>query len=217
MKKEKLEIIYEDKDIIIVNKKSGLLTISTDKVKDNTLYHKVSEYLKKQNKNNKVFIVHRLDKDTQGLVIFAKSEKVKRILQDNWANVKRDYLAIVYGHLGKKKDTLVSHLKETRTHLVYESKVGDLAITNYEVIKENKLYSLLKINIETGKKNQIRVQLKGLNHPIVGDKVYSDIKNKNVKELCLQAYALEFKHPISKELIKVSLDYPASFQKLISK
>ena len=217
MKKEKLEIIYEDKDIIIVNKKSGLLTISTDKVKDNTLYHKVSEYLKKQNKNNKVFIVHRLDKDTQGLVLFAKSEKVKRILQDNWANVKRDYLAIVYGHLDKKKDTLVSHLKETKTHLVYESKVGDLAITNYEVIKENKLYSLLKINIETGKKNQIRVQLKGINHPIVGDKVYSDIKNKNVKELCLQAYALEFKHPISKELIKVSLDYPASFQKLISK
>ena len=217
MKKEKLEIIYEDKDIIIVNKKSGLLTISTDKVKDNTLYHKVSDYLKKQNKNNKVFIVHRLDKDTQGLVIFAKSEKVKRILQDNWANVKRDYLAIVYGHLDKKKDTLVSHLKETKTHLVYESKVGDLAITNYEVIKENKLYSLLKINIETGKKNQIRVQLKGLNHPIVGDKVYSDIKNKNVKELCLQAYALEFKHPISKELIKVSLDYPASFQKLINK
>ncbi len=216
MKKEKLEIIYEDKDIIIVNKKSGLLTISTDKVKDNTLYHKVSDYLKKQNKNNKVFIVHRLDKDTQGLVIFAKSEKVKRILQNNWPNVKRDYLAIVYGHLDKKKDTLVSHLKETKTHLVYESKVGDLAITNYEVIKENKLYSLLKINIETGKKNQIRVQLKGLNHPIVGDKVYSDIKNKNVKELCLQAYALEFKHPISKELIKVSLDYPASFQKLIS-
>ncbi len=217
MKKEKLEIIYEDKDIIIVNKKSGLLTISTDKVKDNTLYHKVSDYLKKQNKNNKVFIVHRLDKDTQGLVLFAKSEKVKRILQDNWANVKRDYLAIVYGHLDKKKDTLVSHLKETKTHFVYESKVGDLAITNYEVIKENKLYSLLKINIETGKKNQIRVQLKGLNHPIVGDKVYSDIKNKNVKELCLQANSLEFKHPISKEIIKVSLDYPASFQKLISK
>ena len=217
MKKEKLEIIYEDKDIIIVNKKSGLLTISTDKVKDNTLYHKVSEYLKKQNKNNKVFIVHRLDKDTQGLVILAKSEKVKRILQDNWPNVKRDYLAIVYGHLDKKKDTLVSHLKETKTHLVYESKVGDLAITNYELIKENKLYSLLKINIETGKKNQIRVQLKGINHPIVGDKVYSDIKNKNVKELCLQANSLEFKHPISKELIKVSLDYPASFQKLISK
>ena len=217
MKKEKLEIIYEDKDIIIVNKKSGLLTISTDKVKDNTLYHKVSDYLKKQNKNNKVFIVHRLDKDTQGLVIFAKSEKVKRILQDNWSHVKRDYLAIVYGHLDKKKDTLVSHLKETKTHLVYESKVGDLAITNYEVINENKLYSLLKINIETGKKNQIRVQLKGINHPIVGDKVYSDIKNKNIKELCLQAYALEFKHPISKEIIKVSLDYPASFQKLISK
>ena len=212
MKKEKLEIIYEDKDIIIVNKKSGLLTISTDKVKDNTLYHKVSDYLKKQNKNNKVFIVHRLDKDTQGLVLFAKSEKVKRILQDNWPNVKRDYLAIVYGHLDKKKDTLVSHLKETKTHLVYESKVGALAITNYELIKENKLYSLLKINIETGKKNQIRVQLKGINH-----KVYSDIKNKNVKELCLQANSLEFKHPISKELIKVSLDYPASFQKLISK
>ena len=94
--------------------------------------------------------------------------------------------------------------------------MGDLAITNYEVINENKLYSLLKINIETGKRNQIRVQLKGINHPIVGDRVYSDIKNKNSKELCLQAFSLEFKHPLTKEIIKVSLNYPSNFQKLIS-
>ena len=95
MKKEKLDIIYEDKYLIIVNKKSGMLTVSTDKEKINTLYHKVREYLQKQNKNNKVFIIHRLDKDTSGLIVFAKSEKIKRMMQDNWPNVKREYMVVV--------------------------------------------------------------------------------------------------------------------------
>ena len=120
MKKKRLNIVYEDKYIIVVNKESGLLTISNDKVKDNTLYHMVREYLNK--KNQKAFIVHRLDKDTSGLVLFAKSEKIKYLFQNNWDKVKREYIAIVNGKIPKKKDTLISNLKETKTLLTYSNK-----------------------------------------------------------------------------------------------
>ncbi len=217
MTKEKLQIVYEDKYLIVINKKSGILTISNDKVKDATLYRQVSLYVKKQNKNNKIFIVHRLDKDTSGLIIFAKNLEIKKALQDEWANVKREYTAIVQGVVAKEKDTLKNYLKVTKTHYVYiaRGKDGVLAITNYEKIKSNKLYSVLKINIETGKRNQIRVQLKGINHPIVGDKIYGEKKNKTVKRLCLHANYLEFKHPITKEIIKLKIEDPRIFKKLI--
>ncbi len=215
MKKEKLDIVYEDKYLIIVNKKSGMLTISTDKEKINTLYHKVREYLQKQNKNNKVFIIHRLDKDTSGLIMFAKSEKIKRLMQDNWANVKREYLAVVNGTVKDNKGIIKSYLKETKTNLVYSTnKNGKLAITEYEKIKSNKLYTLLKINLLTGRKNQIRVHLNDLGYPIVGDKKYSKIKNK-VKHLYLHANHLEFIHPLTKELINITISVPKYFEDLI--
>lgn len=216
MKKKKLEILYEDKFIIIVNKPSNLLTIATDLEKENTLYQQVYLYLKQKHKNNKVFIVHRLDKDTSGLVLFAKSEEVKYKLQDNWENVKRYYYAIVNGVVKKEKDVIKSYLKETKTFLVYSSndKRGKLAITEYELLKTNNKYSLLKIDIKTGRKNQIRVHLNDINHSIVGDKKYG-INNNPLKRLCLHAYYLEFLHPITNELIKVESKYPKDFNKLI--
>ena len=216
MKKEKLDIVYEDKYLIIVNKKSGMLTISTDKEKINTLYHKVREYLQKQNKNNKVFIIHRLDKDTSGLIMFAKSEKVKRLMQDNWSNVKREYMVVVNGNVKNNKGVIKSYLKETKTNLVYSTNNtnGKLAITEYEKIKSNKLYTLLKINLLTGRKNQIRVHLNDLGYPIVGDKKYSKIKNK-VNYLYLHANHLEFNHPITVEKIKLELDVPNEFLKIL--
>jgi len=217
MKKEKLDILYEDKYIIVVNKPSGLFTISTDKEKMKTLFHQVLIYLKQKHKSNKVFIVHRLDKDTSGLIIFAKSEKVKKKIQDNWENVKREYIAIVNGQILKEKDTIKSYLKETKTLLVYSTKDknGKLAITEYEKISFNKDYSMLKINIKTGRKNQIRVHLNDIGHPIVGDKKYSNIKNKYVNRLCLHANYLEFIHPITNETIKLESKYPKEFNKLI--
>lgn len=214
MKKEKLDIVYEDKYIIIVNKPSGLFTISTDKEKIKTLYHQVSLYLKQKHKSNKVFIVHRLDKDTSGLVIFAKSEKTKKILQDNWDSVKREYIALVNGKVLKEKDIIKSYLKETKTLLVYssnDSKNGKLAITEYERLSFNKDYSLLKINIKTGRKNQIRVHLNDIGHPIVGDKKYGNIKNKGINRLCLHANILEFNHPVTKELLKLESKCPKLF------
>jgi len=217
MKKEKLDIIYEDKFIIVINKPSGLLTISTDNEKNNTLYHKVYDYLKKKHKSNKVFIVHRLDKDTSGLVVFAKSEKIKYYLQNNWDNVKRFYYAVVNGDVNKKYGEIESYLKETKTLLVYSSndkKNGKLAITKYEKIISNNKYSLLKIDIKTGRKNQIRVHLNDIGHSIVGDKKYG-LMNNPINRLALHAYYLEFIHPISKEVLKLEIKYPKEFNKLI--
>lgn len=217
MKKEKLDIIYEDKFIIVVNKPSGLFTISTDKEKMKTLFHQVLVYLKQKHKSNKVFIVHRLDKDTSGLVIFAKSEAIKKRLQDNWESVKREYIALVNGKVKKERDTIKSYLKETKTLLVYstnDSKRGKLAITEYERLSFNSNYSLLKINIKTGRKNQIRVHLNDIGHSIVGDKKYGNIQNKQVKRLCLHANYLEFIHPVTNEFLKLESKYPKIFEEL---
>ena len=215
MKKDKLDIIYEDKDIIVINKPTHLLTISTDNEKERTLFHKVYLYLKKKHKNNKVFVVHRLDKDTSGLIVFAKSEMVKKKLQNNWDKSIRNYVAVVNGNVEKEKDTLRSYLKETKTLLVYSTndKSGDLAITNYQKIMANKEYSLLSINIKTGRKNQIRVQLNDINHSIVGDKKYG-IKKDPLRRLCLHANYLEFNHPITDKKMSFDIDIPNSFIRL---
>lgn len=219
MKKEKLDIIYEDKFLIVVNKKSGLLTIGTDKEREKTLYNKVYTYLKQKHKSNKVFIVHRLDKDTSGLVVFAKSEKVKFLLQDSWENVKRLYYVIVNGVVENEHDTIKSYLKETKSLLVYSTndKKGKLAITEYKKLNSNTKYSLLEINIKTGRKNQIRVHLNDIGHSIVGDKKYGNSKINPLNKLCLHAYYLEFIHPITNELLKLEIDYPKEFSKLIKK
>lgn len=212
------EIIFEDNNIIVVNKPSGLLTIATEKEKEKTLYHIVREYLKKKNKNNKVFIVHRLDKDTSGIVIFAKDEKTKNMLQENWNEIVslREYVAVVHGKLSKKEDRIIQKLKQTKTNLVYvtKSEDGKEAITNYKVIKENELYSLLEIKIETGKKNQIRVALSSINHPIVGDKKYGDKKDKE-QRLYLHANRLKLYYPIIKKDILFETKTPKEFKKLI--
>lgn len=183
-KSKDIYIVYEDKDIIVVDKPYNLLTITNGK--EISLYNLVSEYVKKSNKNNKIFIVHRLDKDTSGLVVFAKNIKTKNYLQDNWDKVERRYKALVLGKT-KEKDILKNYLKENKNHYVYIADTGDLAITIYKKIKEINNNSLLDINIKTGKKNQIRVQLSNINHPILGDKKYG---SNNYKRLCLHAYKL---------------------------
>ena len=209
MKKEKLEILYEDKFLIAVNKNAHILTISNNQEKEKTLYHQVHNYLK--TKGEKVFIVHRLDKDTSGIVLFAKNEKVKKLLQDTWDNVKRGYVAKVCGKVENKNGVIKSYLKETKSLLVYstnDKKNGKYAETHYEVINSNKDYSLLYIDIKTGRKNQIRVHLSDINHPIVGDKKYG---NKKDKRMYLHATYLEFIHPITNNKIIIKSDYPKSF------
>ncbi len=212
------DIVFEDEEYIAVNKPSGLLTIATNKEKEKTLYHIVGEYLKEKNRNAKVFIVHRLDKDTSGIVLFAKNEKSKNKLQENWSEYVslREYVAVVYGTFSKKKDTIVEYLKETKTALVYstKNKEGKEAITHYEVIKENDQYSLLKIMIDTGRKHQIRVGLSDIHHPILGDKKYGFKEDKNTR-LYLHANRLKFYHPGIKKEILLETSNPKEFQKVM--
>lgn len=211
------DILYEDNYIIVVNKPAGLLTISTAKEKEKTLYHYVSSYLKEKNKSNKVFIVHRLDKETSGVVVFAKDEKTKNMLQKDWNRLVsvREYTAVVHGLMSKKSARLVDKLMETKTNLVYITKKqdGKEAITNYKVIKENSKYSLLKINIETGRKNQIRVQLENIGNPIVGDNKYGE--KDGMKRLYLHANKLKMFYPIMKKEMEFKTEVPVEFKHLI--
>lgn len=206
---KKLNILYEDKYLIIVYKRHGLLTISRDNHNDLNLYDEVKEYEKKKNPKNKIFIVHRLDKDTSGLVLFAKNEKIKYALQNNWDKVIRKYYAVVEKEVLENK-TLINYLQESKTGEVFitNNKVmGKKSITKYEVLSKNNKCSLLDIEIKTGRKNQIRVQLAYILHPIIGDKKYGNTKNK---ELLLQAYYLKFNHPVDNKEIIIKTDIEKS-------
>jgi len=207
MKKKKLDILYEDKHLIVVYKKSGLPTIKSDNYKYN-LYSEVFDYLHK--KNQKIFVVHRLDKDTSGIVVFAKDEKSKNILQENWDYTTRNYIAIVHGQT-KDKGVIESYIKETKTLYSYSTKdkSGKYAKTSYEKIKSSKQYSLLKINIETGRKNQIRVHMKDNNTPILGDRKYG--KKDGFRNMMLTANNIIFNHPITKEKINIDIGIPKEY------
>lgn len=216
MSKDKLDILYEDKYLIIINKKSNLLTISTDYEKENTLYKKVSSYVKRQHKSNKIYIVHRLDKDTSGIIIFAKTKEIKEKLQSDWKNTVRKYIALVEKEV-KEDGVIKSWLKETKTLYTYSSynkNDGLFAMTKYKVLKHNRKYSLLEIEIFTGRKNQIRVHMKDINHPIVGDKKYNSSVNP-FKRLCLHAYYLRFTHPVSKQILEIKTEFPEFAKKVV--
>lgn len=212
------DILFEDSHMIVVNKPSGLLTIATEKEKERTLYHIVREYMADKNKNAKIFIVHRLDKDTSGIVIFAKDEKTKNQLQEHWNEYVslREYVAVVHGAVEKEKDQIVQYLNETKTNLVYvaKNKEGKEAITNYEVLKKTEEYSLLKITIETGRKNQIRVALSSINHPIVGDKKYSNRKETE-NRLYLHANRLKMYYPEIRKEILWETPVPSEFKRIM--
>ncbi len=211
-----IDIIYEDKDIIVINKPSGLLTVATEKEKNKTAYHLVMEYLKKKNKNNRIFIIHRLDKDTSGIIMFAKNERAKHLYQDNWNDIvkKRCYYAVIDGKMQNKEGTIKSYLKENG-NMVYSVKdrSGKLAITEYKVLKERKNISLLDINLKTGRKNQIRVHMKENKTPILGDLKYGE-KSKLINRLALHAYKLELINPVTKKLLTFEINMPNEFKTL---
>lgn len=215
----KLEIIYEDDDIIVVNKPNGILSIATNKERELTMYHLVMNYLKSKNKNNKVFIIHRLDKDTSGVIMFAKSEKIKNLFQKNWNDIviERKYYAVVEGTLKNKRGIIKSYLKEDKNYIVYSSNDninGKLAITEYEVIKSNEKYSLIDINIKTGRKNQIRVHLSDLGKPIIGDKKYGSKVNP-INRLALHAYKIKIIDPRNQKILDFYSEIPKKLQKML--
>lgn len=215
-KREKLDIIYEDKYLIAVNKPVNLLTISTNKEHEKTLYRKVSDYVKKQHKSNKIFIIHRLDKDTSGVILFAKTEEVKRKLQHNWEKTIRKYTALVEGKINKE-GIIKNYLNETKTLLTYctdNPKEGKLAITKYKPIITTQKFTLLDIEILTGRKNQIRVHMSYIKHPIVGDKKYGSTKNP-IRRMTLHANYIKLVHPITNKELVFESNYPIIFENII--
>lgn len=215
-RKELVSVIYEDDDFIVINKPAGLLSIATDTEREVTAYHFLTAYVKRSHPKARVFVVHRLDRETSGVLIVAKTEKMKLALQDNWEELvsKRCYFAIVEGHVEKKTDRIQSWIKQTKTLLMYSSyNSGDglMAITNYQVIGENAGYSLLDIQLETGRKNQIRVHMKDIGHCVVGDKKYG-AKTDPIRRLGLHAYKLQFRHPVTNEIMCFETQPPQKFK-----
>lgn len=209
-----LDIIYEDDNFIVINKPAGLLSISTDKVKDRTAYHLVREYLKSIDKHNKIFVLHRLDKDTSGVLVFCKNEKVRNELQEHWNDIvtKRGYYAVASNLFDKKQDAIVNYIAYNKFNLGYVTSdtSKQKCITTYKVIKENNDLSLLDIDIKTGRKNQIRVTLSDIDHPIVGDKNYGGVK---ANRLYLYAYELAFKYKNKEYVFKTNM--PGNFQSIL--
>lgn len=212
-----LNILYEDDDIIVVDKPSGVLTVGTDKHEDNTLYREVSYYVKQKKVSNRIFIVHRLDKDTSGIILFCKNQKLKRMFQDHWNELvlKREYVGITEGVPKQKKGTVIQYLKENEQFMVYATspKEGKKAITNYEVIEENGRYAYVRFQLETGRKNQIRVACKSLGCPLVGDKKYG-AKTNPMHRLLLHASMFACIHPVTHKKLQFSSKIPKNFQKL---
>lgn len=212
---KKLDIIYEDKELLVINKPPKLLTISNGDI-NTTLYSLASSYVKKSHKSNKVFIVHRLDKETSGVILFAKNEKIKKYLQEHWNDIAtRDYIAILEGHLKTKKGIIKNYLLEDKTHRVYVSptKKGVYAETSYEVINETSKNTIVKINIKTGKKHQIRVGFSNLGYPIIGDEKYNS-KTNPIKRLGLHANKLILN--LNNKLYSFETKIPNEFKKYLN-
>lgn len=213
-----LKVIYEDSEFIVINKPAGLLSIASDSEKVYTAYHQLTDYVRINDPHNRIFVVHRLDRDTSGIMMFAKNEEIKHLMQDAWKElvVDRAYVAVVEGKVSKQADTIKSWLLETKTKMMYSgSKPGDglEAITHYKVLQASDKYSLLEIRLETGRKNQIRVHMKDIGHSIVGDKKYGSAANPMFR-LGLHAHILAFHHPVTGDIMRFETEVPKTFTRL---
>ncbi len=227
---EGFELLYEDTDIIVGNKSAGFLTVAAAWNRHRTVQSALNVYIRKGSEHSKktVYVVHRLDQDTTGLLVFAKTEAALKFFKNNWPSMTKTYLAIVHRTPKEKIGRVSSYLKEDDDYMVHstepdvaeakalvdEESPGQLSHTEYEVLKETPKFSLLKINLETGRKNQIRVHMAELGHPVVGDEKYGpkEVKNRN---LMLHSYRLEITHPHSKKRLSFEVKPPRPFQALI--
>lgn len=216
--KSGVEILFEDDHVIVIAKDTGLLSMGTDKEQEKTAYNFLKEHVKVSDPANKIFIVHRLDRDTSGVMMFAKTAEAQQIMQSNWKKLvqERTYVALVEGKIQKDSETLISWLKENKALVTYSSPTdngGQKAVTHYKVLRRSKGYSLAEVKIATGRKNQIRIHMKELGHPIVGDKKYG-ASGSPIKRLGLHALVLAFKHPITNEILRFETRIPKKFTDL---
>ena len=215
----RIKLVYEDNDIIVINKGSGILSVSTDNVKDGTAYSILRDYLKKKDPRLMLFVVHRLDRDTSGLMMFAKNVEAKEAMQHNWNNMVlgRRYVAVVEGKVEQEEGVVKSYLAETSQFEVYSTQnpdEGQLAITRFKRLQCNNGYSLMELSLDTGRKNQIRVHMKDLGHPIVGDRKYG-AKARPIHRLGLHARTLHFAHPVTKKEMLFETPIPSRFLSLL--
>lgn len=210
------KIIFEDDEFLVIDKPSGLLSIASDKEKSKTAIKIMMEYIQDKNPTARLYVTHRIDRDTSGVLLFSKREDLRNVLQDKWNDLvtKRGYVALVEGTPKEKKKTIKSWLRQTSTQLMYshyeEDEDGQEAITHYEVTKSKGTFSMLDVHIDTGRKNQIRVHLHDIGHPIIGDKKYHS-ESDPLKRLGLHAYALEFHHPVTNKIYKFYAPIPKLF------
>lgn len=213
-----LKILYEDAYIIVVEKKEGLLSVATERQKERTAQHILNEYVKRIHRGNRIYVVHRLDRETSGIMMYAKDEKTQHTLRDNWHDLVRDrrYVAIVAGDMEQDEGTVRSWLTDRKLY-VSSSPVDDggkYSVTHYHTIKRANGFSLLELNLETGRKNQIRVHMQSLGHPVVGDERYGCEVNP-LGRLALHAFKLCFYHPVTHEWMGFETPYPAPFKTLM--
>jgi 23S rRNA pseudouridine1911/1915/1917 synthase len=212
----KLKILYEDEAIIVVEKKEGLLTVITTNKEETTAFSILKNYVQKGDKRNRIYVVHRLDRETSGILMFAKSRDIQLLLQKNWhtAVTARAYVAIVDGVVEKEQDTIISWLTENEKSLKIHSSSSDdggqQAITHYKRIKANEHFSLLELNLETGRKNQIRVHMQTIGHPVSGDKKYGSATDL-LGRVALHARILELYHPVTEKIVRFETPVPRSF------
>lgn len=216
-----LPILYEDEDIVALNKPAGLLSTATEREKGRTAYRLVSDYVTAKNPRDRIFVVHRLDEDTSGVIIFAKNWETREALQNNWQECVRTraYYAIVEGSDIGDSGILKDYLAQDKAQLVYVTKnrsAGKLAITEYKKMASNKEYALLDVHLRSGRKNQIRVQLGNIGHYVIGDDKYGEPSNP-LKRLGLHAYELAFTNPLNKKEYDISAPLPEEFKSLFFK
>lgn len=215
----RIKLVYEDNDILVINKGYGVLSMGTDNIKEGTAYSIMREYVKYSDPRAKVFIVHRLDRDTSGLMMLAKTMEAKDTMQHNWNNMvlNRKYVAVVEGAIPDDEGVVKSYLSETAQFEVYSTQdptKGQLAITRYKVLKRSSGYTLVELELDTGRKNQIRVHMKDLGHPIVGDRKYG-ASSSPIRRLALHARTLRFVHPITRKEMNFELPVPTRFAGLV--
>ncbi len=216
----RMKMVYEDDDLIVIEKGYGLLSMGTDTKKEGTAYSILRDYVKWSDPRNKIFIVHRLDRDTTGLMMFAKNTEAKETLQHNWNNLvlNREYVAVVEGIIEEDSGVQRSYLTENAQHEVFSVPEGTPdakpAVTRWRVLKRGKGHTLVSVSLDTGRKNQIRVHMKDMGHPIVGDRRYG-AKASPIHRLALHARTLDFVHPVSHKNLTFTTPIPTSFLSLV--
>lgn len=215
----RLKIVYEDADIIVVEKGYGLLSVGTDRKSEGTAYWLLREWVKRVDPRQKVFIVHRLDQHTSGLMLFAKTVQAKEAMQHNWNNMvlERRYVAVTEGIPDPAEGSIHSYLAENAAHEVYSTtdpNEGKEALTRYTTLKTRGNRALVELQLETGRKNQIRVHLADIKCPISGDRRYGS-GTSPIHRLALHAQTLRFIHPISRHDMNFTSAIPAAFARLV--